>query len=189
MKFYRFETDWDAHGNSPWDAVWPKDYDYESAHVLATHVRLSQIWKPYACTYQQRFKKPDIFKFIMHFACNDRVAALLKPFFNSVELLPLDVQSEDRLFFIHHLVALDLAKDAETNACNPGDNITKIEKYTFDPLDIEPKCHIFGIRNPPGSDARNAGLSTRDLICSQKVVNVLTKHNITGVRFDFVWEG
>lgn len=185
MDYFWIDMDWDAKGNSPWDALWYKDDD--ALRCLSGSHPLAAIWKPPAVKRQKRRQRPDVYSFVLHYAVVEAVRKLWAPIVRKeVEFLPLAVANLGPLYIVHPLWPVDFDEGAEVSRSGRG-NITLVQKYSFtlNPDHYPGPRHIFRMRQAPGSPARDHGSTMTTLIVSEKVKRASEKANLTGIVFKF----
>jgi hypothetical protein len=187
MDYFVIDTDWDENLNSPWDTLW-EDTEEGSLDCLDGSMPLAAIWKSPRITLEKRAKRPDVYRFILHFAVIKAVRDLFAPIVQEeVEFLPLAVPRIGPVFLIHPLWPVDFDDRAEVS-CNPrGGNITVVRKYSFaiDPEAYDGPRHLFRMKQAKGSAARDGGYALSQLIVSEKVKSVSEKAGITGIVFKY----
>ena len=188
LEIYKLLRNYDAEGNSPWDAVW-YDGDDEDLYVLECPAKLLGIWKTPQVRLEKRLSTPDIYGFQLYYAVNemarDRLARILG---NTVEFLPIiDATIKINLYVVHPLLRVDLDSNALTNRTRMVDNFTVIEKYSFSPDQFEEHMHLMTILQGPGSAARDGGYSFGEVLVSSKFKSLCEANHLKGVVFERVW--
>lgn len=194
MEVFHLDTDYDAQGNSPWDTIW-YDGDYEDIDVLDCDAKLAAIWKPPNVRVEERNKGPDFFVFQTYFAVTERVRVLLLHIVqNTVEFLPLSTDMNLLLFVLHPFIRVDLDDGAVVSRNSVSGNVTVIRKYSFAPnafdelqQDWQQPIHVFQVRHPLGSSARDGGVAVSGLLVSREFVDLCKKNNLQGVTFKKVF--
>ena len=185
MDYYVVDTDWDADGNSPWDALWP-DLDDDALACLDGSLPLAAVWKSPPVTLQRRAKRPDVYAFVLHHAVTQRVRDLLAPIVREeAEFLPLDVPGIGCVFLVHPLFPVDFDERAVVSCNSVSGNITVVREYSFtlDPDEYDGPRHLFRMRQAKGSASRDAGITLSSLIVSQKIKRASERAGIAGIVF------
>jgi hypothetical protein len=176
----------DENNNSPWDAVWYEGDD-EDIGVLDSQMRLGAIWKAPVVHIEKRNQRPDIFVFQLYFAVTRRVRDLLSGLVgDTAEFLPLRIHRNRRLYAIHALLRVDFDKSAVFRPQAKGQNITVIEKYSFEKSQLRSDVHVFQVRQAQGSAARDAGYACSGLLVSREFNLICESNGFRGVTFNHV---
>jgi hypothetical protein len=187
MKIYKVDPDYHPDYDSPWDAIW-YDGDEEDLSCLDCGRPLQPIWKAPRVRVEKREQTPDVFVFLLHYACSDRVRHLLKRLVgHSAEFLPLSAGTDISVSVIHPLLRVDLDDKAEVSRNRVSGNITVIKTYSFDHKQFNQPMHIFQVRQAEGSWARRGGSPCSGILVSQAFKALCDKNNIRGIRFEEVF--
>jgi hypothetical protein len=187
MQVFRIKTAYREDGNSPWDALW-YDGDDENIDVLDCEMRLGTIWRSPQIRLEKRERSPDIYVFHLHYAVSERAKDLLLPLVqDAAEFLPLSTESAVPLFVLHPLLRVDLGEDAVVTMNSVSGNIVVIQKYSFNPRELEEAMPIFQARQAVGSAARDAGGPCSGVLVSEDFCTLVEKNELRGVVFDRVF--
>ena len=187
MRVYKIRTAYNDTGDSPWDAIW-YDGDDDDLDPLDSEMRLAAIWSAPAVRVEKRHMTPDLYVFQVYYAATEAVYNLLSPLVgDSVEFLPLAIAGGVRLFVMHPLLRAEFDEKAVVNA-HAGENVTVIRKYSFNPQQFEEDMHVFQVRQPLGSPARNAGYPCPGILVSSELKELCEKNGLRGIFFENVWE-
>lgn len=187
MEYYVIETDWDLTNNSPWDALW-EDLPYDALGCLNGSLPLAAIWKSPPVRLERRFKRPDVYGFVLHYAVTEAVRYLIAPIVGEeAEFLPLEVPDVGPLYLIHPLWPVDFDDRAEVSRSDVSGNISKVLRYSFtlDPKRFDGPRHLFRMLQARGSASRDHGCTLCRLIVSEKVKSVADKADIRGIVFKY----
>lgn len=185
MDYYVIETNWDEDNNSPWDAIWP-DLPDDALDCLLGSLPLAAIWTSPPVTLEKRQRRPGVFGFVLHYAVTEAVRDLIAPIVqDEAEFLPLSLPNRETAYVIHPLWPVDFDERAEVEANQVSGNISVVCKYSFtlDPEEFGGPRHLFRMRHPNGSAARNRGSTLHRLIASQPIKDACEKAGISGVVF------
>jgi hypothetical protein len=184
---YRMRTAYNENGDSPWDALW-YDGDDEDLEPLDGQMRLAAVWSGPCIRLEKRDVKPDFFVFQLYYATTQAVCRLLSPLVgDTVEFLPLEINSDSPLFVMHPLLRVEFDEKAVVNN-KAGENITVVRTYSFDAKQFEEDMHVFQVRQAIGSAARNAGYPCSGVLVSAEFKQLCEKNNLQGIVFESVWE-
>lgn len=184
MSVFKLETDWDSDGYSPWDALWSQDDEFDE--IFGGEKPLVDGWKSPKIHLERRQQRPDIFICQLQFAVTERVRDLLLPLVkNRVEFLPIRSGAQ-LLFIMHPLIHIDLDDHARVSRCDIGGNITAIRRYSFAASQLK-GVHVFQVRNPVGSRAREGGYAVSGFLVSDDFKRLIEQSRINGVAFKRVF--
>lgn len=185
MDYFVVDVDWEESLNSPWDTLWYEG-EPEALDCLQGSLPLGAIWKAPPVKLERRLKRPDVFSFELNYATIKRVRDLLAPIVrDEAEFLPLAVPNTEPLFVVHPLWPVDFDDGAVVECNAVSRNITVVRRYSFtlDPNQYDGPRHLFRMRQPKGSVARDHGFTLNSLIVSEVIRAKCEENGIAGIVF------
>jgi hypothetical protein len=191
MGIYRLSGGWDEFSNSlPWDRLeYVLDDEEETVDDLLDKAKpLRRTWKPPKLNLRKRKWRADLMEVWphSHWVGNEKAVQALFPLLGkTVEFLPARCGAVRKLWLLHPLEHIDLAAGAVHKGTD-GKNMTRIQRYDFDVRYLVGK-HLFGVKQAPGSAARQGEYSFAIDYVSEEFKLTFAKQRLQGVVFEEVF--